>query len=100
MQNARPIAHEVQEFTAEPDKLFGICHAVGEALGFNPFYLRVALIALMVFSPVASIATYVGLGVVVLLAHIIFPKPGSASTDQGESPALETAAEPQLPMAA
>jgi phage shock protein C len=100
MQNAQPIAHEAAEFTAEPDKLFGICFAVGNELGFNPFFLRVALIALMVFSPVASISAYVGLGALVLLAHIVFPKPGSASSDEDESPASETAVEAQLPLAA
>jgi hypothetical protein len=100
MHNAQPIAHEAEEYTAEPDKLFGICFSVGDALGFNPFYLRVALIALMVFSPVASIATYAGLGAVVLLAHMVFPKPGSVFTDEDESPATETAVEQQLPLAA
>jgi phage shock protein PspC (stress-responsive transcriptional regulator) len=100
MQNAKPIAHEAEEYIAEPDKLFGICLAIGEALGFNPFYLRVALIALTVFNPVASISTYAGLGVLVLLAHIVFPKPDSASTHEAVSPASETAPEPQLPLAA
>jgi hypothetical protein len=100
MQTAQPIIHEAEEYTAEPDKLFGICFAVGDAIGFNPFYLRVALIALMVFSPVASIATYAGLGALVVLAHILFPKPDSASRAENQSPASETAVEPQLPLAA
>ena len=41
-----------------PEKLFGVCQAIGDDLGFNPTYLRVALLALLVFSPLAMIGTY------------------------------------------
>lgn len=100
MQDAKQIVHEAEEFDSAPDKLFGICHAIGEQLGFNPFYLRVALIALMVFSPAATLATYAGLGALVLLSHILFPKPGSSLANTEDSRADEANVEPRLPLAA
>lgn len=78
MQNVQNVAHEAEiEESARPDKLFGICEAVGEQLGFNPIYLRVALIGLLFFGPLYMVGAYVALGIVVGIAHLVFPKPGS-----------------------
>ena len=81
MQDARQVSHNAGEFQDEPDKLFGVCLAVGDHLGFNPFYLRVALIALAVVSPAATAAAYLGLSAVVLASHCLFPsgKPTAAA---------------------
>ena len=96
MQDTKQIVRETEDFENSPDKLFGICHAVGEHLGFDPFYLRVALIGLMVFSPAATVAAYVGLGALVLLSHLLFPTPNAKSANSEGSLANEL----QLPLAA
>lgn len=59
----------------QPDFMFGVCEAIGEDLGFDPFYLRVALLGLLFFSPVAMVASYAALGGAVALSRWLFPKP-------------------------
>jgi phage shock protein PspC (stress-responsive transcriptional regulator) len=79
MQNAQALFTEDQTFSPdEPDSLFGVCQTIGEELGFNPFYLRFALLGLLFFSPVAVIATYAALGGVVALSRWLFPTPHAA----------------------
>ena len=79
MQNAEYVAHEVEEFESnEPDSLFGICQAAGEDLHISPFYLRVALIALLFFGPWLALGAYAGLGVLVGASRLLFPKPRAA----------------------
>ena len=74
MQNVQNVAHEAEiEESTRPDSLFGICEAVGNQLGFNPFYLRVALIGLLFFGPAYMIGGYVGLGLIVGVSHLLFP---------------------------
>ena len=69
-------AHQAEfEDTGHPDSLFGICQSVGDHVGFNPLYLRLSLFVLMLFNPIAMACTYAGLGMVVGLSHLIFPKP-------------------------
>lgn len=75
---------ETEHYHDGPEKLFGICLTIGEDLGFDPFYLRVALIGLMVFSPVATLATYVALGGLVLAAHGLFPKQDKVSSESDD----------------
>lgn len=78
MQNVQNVAHEAEiEESTRPDKLFGICEAVGEQLGFNPIYLRIALIGLLFFGPLYMVGTYVALGIVVGISHLLFPKPAA-----------------------
>ena len=55
------------------DTILGVCEAIGEDLGFNPNYLRVALCAGLFFSPYVVLGTYFGLGVLVLASRLIFP---------------------------
>jgi phage shock protein C len=77
MQDAQ-LTVETQDNTPGPDSLFGVCHALGNDLGFNPFYLRVALLGLLFVSPVAVFASYIGMGAAVALSHWLFPKPVAA----------------------
>jgi hypothetical protein len=53
--------------------LFGICQAVGEAIGIKPIYLRIALLVLLMVSPLAMIATYATLGGFVVGSWMLFP---------------------------
>ena len=76
MQDAQQAADENQaDFADGPDMIFGVFQSVGEDLGVDPFYLRVAFLVGLFFSPLAVIAAYVALGAVVALSHWLFPKP-------------------------
>ena len=99
MQDAQQISGQA-EFKDEPDKLFGVCLAVGEHLHFNPFYLRLALIALAVPSPAAAVAAYVSLATVVLVSHMLFPQPDADAADASEAPVQQHEEREQLPLAA
>ena len=55
------------------DTLFGICEALGEDLGFNAQWLRVALAMGVFWSPTVMIATYLLLGVAVWTARALTP---------------------------
>ena len=78
MNSSQTVAHEAEnEDLGHPDSLFGICQSVGEHLGFNPLYLRVALFVVLLFSPVVFACAYAGLGLVVGVSHVIFPKPNT-----------------------
>jgi len=79
MQNAEYVAQEADELDPnEPDSLIGICQAAGEDLHISPFFLRVALIALLFFGPWLAVGAYVGLGVLVAASRLVFPKPRTA----------------------
>lgn len=55
------------------DTILGVCQSLGEDFGFNPNFLRVALILPLFWFPVEMIALYFGLGLVVLASRVIFP---------------------------
>jgi len=104
MQDSTITTEQVEEADRQTDTLFGICQAIGEDFGFDPFYLRVALIAVLFFSPTAMLGTYVALGVTVAASRWLFPKPKAAAnveamalTVSAESPAeIELEREPEL----
>ncbi len=63
----------------KPDNLLGICHALGETLGFNPLFLRLALlVGVMVNAEIALSAYAVG-GFAVATAHVATRLAGRAS---------------------
>lgn len=75
-----------------PEALFGVCQAIGEDLGFNPLYLRMALLTLLFFSATAMIGTYVMLGGAVALSRWLFPRPKPASSfEEPRLPAVVSA---------
>ena len=97
MQANQNAAHEVEaEIQGHPDSLFGVCQSVGEHMGFNPLYLRVALFVLMLFNPIAMACAYAALGAVVGLSHIIFPKTISNSWKAGTVEQVEAERAPEL----
>ena len=60
------------------DTILGVCEAIGQDFGFNPIWLRLAFIAPIFFAPTASIAAYLGLGVIVAATRYFAPnKPAS-----------------------
>lgn len=82
------------------DTILGVCQAIGQDFGFNPNWLRVALAAVMFFSPMAAFGIYFGLGAVVALTHWIAPdKAVDASNMIVDAPARE-AGDEELSLAA
>jgi phage shock protein C len=61
--------------------IFGVCEAIGEDFGFNPIILRVPFAATVLWSPMLSIAAYLGLGLVVLGSRLLFPKAKAGAVD-------------------
>lgn len=55
------------------DTMLGVCEALGQDFGFNPIYLRIVLGVSLLWQPVAVIAVYFGLGVVVALSRLTVP---------------------------
>jgi phage shock protein PspC (stress-responsive transcriptional regulator) len=72
---------------ARDDTFFGVCQALGEDLGFNPNYLRIGFALPLLYAPVATLAVYAALAVVVLLLRVIVPNPRRASTEESAEPA-------------
>jgi phage shock protein PspC (stress-responsive transcriptional regulator) len=96
MNSSQTVAHEAEkEDLGHPDSLFGICQSVGEHLGFNPLYLRIALFVVLLFSPVAFALAYAGLGLVVALSHLVFPNPNTDAPWQPETAVSADKAEDQ-----
>ena len=73
MQTAQP------SLLSRSDTLLGACEGLGEDFGFNPQYLRVALAALLFWSPLASVGAYALIAAAVLLSRWLFPNPQPAS---------------------
>ena len=65
---------------AQRDNLFGICHAIGEAFGFNPIYLRLVLVLGVLFDFELALSLYFGAGVAVLVANLLTRRGRAAST--------------------
>lgn len=55
------------------DTILGVCEAIGRDFGFNPLWLRLALIVPVFFAPMVSIAAYLGLGLLVALINWFSP---------------------------
>ena len=70
------------------DTMFGICQGLGEDLGFNPNYLRVALGVALVFKPEITIGVYLALGIVVLASRLLVPTRAKAA--MSDAPAVAT----------
>ena len=75
------------------DTLLGVCEALGQDLGFNPLWLRVALSVGVLWNPVAMIAAYLALGMVVAVARLVAPTP---KRDAPTTAIVETAANDEV----
>ena len=53
------------------DNLFGICHALGETLGFDPLYLRLVLLVAVIWNAEVALAAYFIAGLAVLCAKLL-----------------------------
>jgi phage shock protein PspC (stress-responsive transcriptional regulator) len=90
---------------ARDHTLLGVCEALGEDLGFNPVFLRIAFAVGLFLNPVTVIAVYAGLGLLVAFTRFVAPNPRSrASVEEEAAPVAaertETEAEPEMALAA
>lgn len=69
--------------------ILGVCEAIGEDFGFNPIFLRIPLAASVIWNPMIAIGTYFGLGAVVLVSRLLFPKPKAMTAAVEATPANE-----------
>lgn len=58
---------------ARHDTFFGVCEAIGQDFGFHSNYVRVALGLGLLLSPLATVAAYVGAGVLVAISRWVYP---------------------------
>ena len=62
-----------QSLIARPHTVLGVCEGIGEDLGFNPLWLRIAFASGIFFAPMFVIGTYLALGLVVAASRWAFP---------------------------
>ncbi|WP_443970316.1 PspC domain-containing protein [Sphingobium sp. CR28] len=78
---------------ARGDTIFGVCEAIGQDFGFNPNWLRVAFAVPLLYSPVVAIASYAGIGAIVAISRVVFPRKVSDSlVPAEEAPSSEVSA--------
>lgn len=61
------------------DTFFGVCEGLGEDLRVPSNLLRMAFAVGLFFSPVAVLATYAALGLLVLVTRLVSPRPQPAA---------------------
>lgn len=76
---------------ARDDTLLGVCAALGEDLGFNPFYLRLALGVGLLWNPVVVIGGYLVAAFVIAVSRWFVPNPAFAEASEGEPGAVVAA---------
>lgn len=86
-------------FMARNDVLFGVCQAIGEDLGFNPNFLRVALAGGLMWNPKLMLGIYAALFVVVLASRLLFPAKPAVHEAAHEQPALAPQNDDQVELA-
>ncbi|HEY0313729.1 MAG TPA: PspC domain-containing protein [Allosphingosinicella sp.] len=73
------------------DTVLGVCEALGQDFGFNPFFLRAALAASLLWNPVVIVSGYVAAAIVIGLVRIAFPDPRTADVARtAPAPVAET----------
>ncbi len=88
---------------ARDHTLLGICEALGEDLGFNPVFLRLAFAVGLFLNPVAVLGAYAALGILVAFTRFVAPDPRSEAPVEAEAApaaAQRPEAEPEMALAA
>ena len=84
---------------ARDHTLLGVCEALGEDLGFNPVFLRIALAIGLFFSPAGALAVYAGLGILVAFTRFVAPNPRPADVPGADAAPADGSDEPEAEMA-
>jgi phage shock protein PspC (stress-responsive transcriptional regulator) len=87
MQNYQP------SVLMREDTMLGVCEGLGEDLRINPLFLRLAFTGFLFWNPVAAVAVYLGLGVIVAASRLLVPNPRLPAVEV-EAEAAEGAQEP------
>ena len=74
-----PVQAPRQSLIARPHTVLGVCEGIGEDLGFNPVWLRIAFASGIFFAPMFVIGTYLALGLVVAASRWAFPVVAAAT---------------------
>lgn len=82
------------------DTFFGVCQGLGEDLGVNPIFLRMALPVPLFFFPVETIAGYFAAGLLVLTTRLLVPVPRAKTEPQPVEEVVPAEAVESLPIAA
>jgi phage shock protein C len=85
---------------ARDHTFFGVCEALGEDLGFNPVFLRIAFAIGLFLNPLAVLALYAGLGLLVAFTRFVAPNPRPAAVTEADAGAAEAQTEPEMALAA
>ena len=72
---------KIYQPAARNDTMLGVCQSLGEDFGFHPNILRVAFGVGLIVAPLAVIAAYAAMAVIVALNHWIFPRPWPVEAD-------------------
>lgn len=83
------------------DTIFGVCEGLGEDLGINPLFLRLAFILPLFWFPMELVMLYFGLGALLFVTRMLVParKP-EASASVARLPEPAEVKEEALPKAA
>ena len=73
-----------EALNSNPDSLFGVCQAIGEDFGFNPFFLRLGFLGLAFFNIPVSVGAYALLGLGVAASRWLFPAEGESQENRSE----------------
>ena len=79
---------------ARPDTMLGVCEGLGQDLGIHPNLLRIAFGAAIFFAPMAAVAVYLSLGLLVAATRYAFPDLPAVPSAERVGPA-DTAVEAQ-----
>ena len=79
-----------------PDTFFGVCQGISEDVGIHANLFRVAFGMAFFFAPLATLAIYFALGLVVFATRTLFPvptfaEPGVAAAEPGTAIAAQAA---------
>ena len=79
-----------------PDTFFGVCQGISEDVGIHANLLRVAFGMAFFFAPLATLAIYFALGLIVFATRTLFPvptfaEPVAAAAELGTTIAAEAA---------
>jgi phage shock protein PspC (stress-responsive transcriptional regulator) len=55
------------------DTMFGVCEALGQTFGISANWFRVAFAAAVIYNLELAAIAYLGIGVLVLIAHLVYP---------------------------
>ncbi len=73
-----------------PDTMLGVCQAIGDDMGINPNWIRVAFAVAFFFYPWQAALAYVGLGALAALLRKVWPDEVASTDAEGRhAPAAE-----------